>query len=156
MNDFLVRLEAAGWLKHISAIIDTSAFIAKVGLLTWSWTFCVIVSFFINSVSPVNCFIHLQCLRQLFSQIHSVPVSCITNPLCPSQLFYKPILSQSVVLQAHFVPATCFINPLWPSQLFYKLCSSQLCNKLILPQPILSYLINLSSQTHCLIYYKQS
>ncbi|CAG5123118.1 unnamed protein product, partial [Candidula unifasciata] len=29
MNDFLVRLEAAGWLKHIYAIIDTSAFIAK-------------------------------------------------------------------------------------------------------------------------------
>ncbi|KAH9494581.1 Myotubularin- protein 8 [Bulinus truncatus] len=29
MNDFLSRLEASSWLKHISAIIETSAFIAK-------------------------------------------------------------------------------------------------------------------------------
>ena len=30
MNDFLNRLEGCGWLKHIAAIIDTSAFIARV------------------------------------------------------------------------------------------------------------------------------
>ncbi|GFO09175.1 myotubularin-related protein 8 [Plakobranchus ocellatus] len=29
MNDFLNRLEGSGWLKHIAAIIDTSAFIAR-------------------------------------------------------------------------------------------------------------------------------
>ncbi|XP_059168052.1 myotubularin-related protein 6-like [Physella acuta] len=29
MNDFLSRLESCGWLKHIGAIIETSAFIAK-------------------------------------------------------------------------------------------------------------------------------
>lgn len=29
MNDFLNRLEGCGWLKHIAAIIDTSAFIAR-------------------------------------------------------------------------------------------------------------------------------
>ena len=30
MNAFLSGLESSGWLKHIKAILDTSAFISKV------------------------------------------------------------------------------------------------------------------------------
>ena len=33
MSAFLTGLESCGWLKHIKAVMDTSVFIAKVGII---------------------------------------------------------------------------------------------------------------------------
>ena len=36
MNAFLSGIESCGWLKHIRALMETSVFIAKVGILFYT------------------------------------------------------------------------------------------------------------------------
>lgn len=74
MSAFLSGLEASNWLKHIKSVMDTSVFIAKVSL--FSFTFLLpssyIVFLFPNCFPTFSLFVHFFCFSSFF-----LPFSCV-------------------------------------------------------------------------------